>query len=183
MSNPAYTDTARFLANPSASLSPDLEHSPAWNRREFPQSTNRPASNSRPDPASAQRHRSYSSSSGPASFKQKILSQTSSLQTRAVRFYTSLSTLQKVLLTAGSVLVLVLGILFLVFNERIFGALEPVAERWRETRGAWLILWFATFVVSFPPLIGYSSCVTLAGFVFGVGPGYVFSFACLNGSS
>jgi len=79
--------------------------------------------------------------------------------------------LQQVLVVVGGLSLFVLGLLFLIYNERIFAALEPVAKRWRELRGGWLILWFATFVVSFPPLIGYSSCVTLAGFVFGVGPG------------
>jgi hypothetical protein len=31
------------------------------------------------------------------------------------------------------------------------------------------------FVVSFPPLIGYSSLLTIAGFVYGFPNGYVFS--------
>lgn len=65
-----------------------------------------------------------------------------------------------------------LGILFLVYNEKIFGALAPFAKRWRDIPFGWSILWAATFVVSFPPLIGYSSCVTLAGFVFGVWKGW-----------
>ena len=74
---------------------------------------------------------------------------------------------QKVVLTIAGIATIVLGILLLVYNERIFAALEPFAKKWRDMTGGWLILWAATFVVSFPPLIGYSSCVTLSGFVYG----------------
>lgn len=77
---------------------------------------------------------------------------------------------------AGAVLgivAIVLGILLLIYNERIFAALEPFAKKWRDLPFGWLILWAATFVVSFPPLIGYSTCVTLAGFVYGFPNGYV----------
>jgi hypothetical protein len=65
------------------------------------------------------------------------------------------------------IITIVLGVLLLVYNERIFAALEPWAKKWRDLPGGWLILWAATFVVSFPPLIGYSSCVTLSGFIWG----------------
>ena len=89
------------------------------------------------------------------------------LQKRFSRF----TPLQRILLVVAGAVAVVLGILFLVFNERIFGALAPVAKKWRGLRGGWCILWAATFVVSFPPLIGYSMCVTLAGFVYGVPKG------------
>jgi len=72
---------------------------------------------------------------------------------------------------AGSVVVgiitIVLAILFLVFSERIFAWLEPVAEKWKNLKGGWLILWFMCFTTAFPPVIGYSTCLTLAGFVYG----------------
>jgi hypothetical protein len=47
------------------------------------------------------------------------------------------------------------------------------AKGWRHITAGWLILWALTFVVSFPPLIGYSSCVGLGGFVYGFPNGYV----------
>jgi hypothetical protein len=62
----------------------------------------------------------------------------------------------------------VLGILFLVFNEKIFGALVPVAVKWRSLRAGWLIAWAFTFICAFPPVIGYSTSVTVAGFVYGL---------------
>jgi hypothetical protein len=61
----------------------------------------------------------------------------------------------------------VLGILFLVFNEKIFAWLEPLAEKWENLRGGWLILWAMIFTTAFPPVIGYSTCMTISGFVFG----------------
>ena len=38
---------------------------------------------------------------------------------------------------------------------------------------AWLVLWALIFTVSFPPLIGYSSLLTIAGFVYGFPNGFV----------
>ena len=81
--------------------------------------------------------------------------------------YDRLTLVQKIVLSLAGVATIVLGILLLVYNERIFAAMEPFAKKWRDLTGGWLILWAATFVVSFPPLIGYSSCVTLSGFVYG----------------
>ena len=59
------------------------------------------------------------------------------------------------------------AILFLIFSEAIFAWLEPVAEKWKNLSGGWLILWAMTFATAFPPVIGYSTCLTLAGFVYG----------------
>ena len=61
----------------------------------------------------------------------------------------------------------VVGLLFLVYNEKIFAWLEPVAEKLKKQRGGWLIIWALTFMTAFPPVIGYSTCVTAAGFVYG----------------
>lgn len=68
---------------------------------------------------------------------------------------------------------IVVTVLFFVFSEKIFAWLEPIAQSWRETNGGWLILWAMTFATAFPPVIGYSTCLTLAGFVYGFPHGYV----------
>lgn len=103
--------------------------------------------------------------------QERFLNESGKLSRKAQQQFYRFTPLQRVLLILAGVTALVLGILFLVFNERIFGALAPVAKKWRDLRGGWSILWAATFLVSFPPLIGYSSCVTLAGFVYGVPKG------------
>lgn len=78
-----------------------------------------------------------------------------------------MSPAQLALSVVVGILVIVLSILFLVFSERIFAWLEPVAEKWKNLRGGWLIIWAMTFATAFPPVIGYSTCLTLAGFVYG----------------
>lgn len=93
---------------------------------------------------------------------------------RVLAQYNKFSPLQKVLFFAGSFVIATLGILFLVYNESIFAKLMPVAKKWRDVSGGWLVLWALIFTVSFPPLIGYSSLLTVAGFVYGFPNGYVF---------
>jgi hypothetical protein len=96
------------------------------------------------------------------------------LQRQAWKQYNRLTPLQRAAAIILGVTSVVIGILFLVYNEKIFGYLEPVAKKWRDIPAGWLILWCLTFLVSFPPLIGYSSCVTIAGFVYGFPNGYAF---------
>jgi len=110
---------------------------------------------------------SLSISQRPKSFRARFIRKARALHRHADHHYRQLSLIQRSLLIAAGVVTLVLGVLFLIFNEKIFGMLEPMAEKWRDLPGGWIILWIATFVVSFPPLIGYSSCVTAAGFVWG----------------
>ena len=94
-----------------------------------------------------------------------------------------LSPLQRAGLTVTGILTLVLGILFLIYNQTVFAKLGPAAEKWRNLRAGWIILWFMTFFVSFPPLIGYSSCVTIAGFVFGMKGWFIVATATVAGST
>lgn len=97
--------------------------------------------------------------------------------------YNRMTPLQRVLAGLLLIAINVLGLLFLIFNEKIFGFLEPYAERWKHTTGGWTILWALTFMTAFPPLIGYSTCGTLAGFVYGVGEGWlIYASATVAGS-
>ena len=95
------------------------------------------------------------------------------MQRRGLEQYNKLSRVQKVLFSVGGIVVFVLSILFLVYNEQLFGALLPYAKKWRDVTAGWLVLWALIFVVSFPPLIGYSSLLTIAGFVYGFPNGFV----------
>jgi hypothetical protein len=101
--------------------------------------------------------RTPSQHNGQQSMRQKIMTNYDNLARRVLDQYNKLTPLQKVLFFSGSVVAAVLGILFLVYNETIFGKLLPVAKKWRDVRAGWLILWMLIFTVSFPPLIGYSS--------------------------
>lgn len=64
------------------------------------------------------------------------------------------------------------GILFLIFHSQIFQALDPLAKRWREQRGGWAILFILIVLSAFPPLLGYSTCMTLAGLIYGFPNGW-----------
>jgi len=104
--------------------------------------------------------------------RDKLINHAEKLQRRVMSTVRKMTLLQRILSVLGLVVVATLGILFLVFNERIFGWLEPFAERWKKTTGGWTILWALTFVAAFPPMIGYSTCGTTAGFVYGIWEGW-----------
>ncbi|CAI6282150.1 unnamed protein product [Periconia digitata] len=103
---------------------------------------------------------------------------------RVITQYNRLTPVQKILVWAGGITSFVLGILFMVYNERIFHALRPAAKKWHDVPGGWLVLWALIFVVSFPPLIGYSTLLTIAGFVYGFPNGwFIAATATVAGST
>lgn len=102
---------------------------------------------------------------------------------KLLRAFFRLTPLQQAGLVFLNIVLAVGFILFWVYNERIFAYLKPGAEKWRALPGGWLILWFMTFFVSFPPMIGYSSCVTIAGFVWGMYGWFIVASATLVGST
>lgn len=84
-----------------------------------------------------------------------------------LRGYLALSPLQRLLFVLATLTSLALSILFLVYSPRIFTSLSPIAHSWREAPLGWLPIWLAVFVAAFPPVIGYSTANTVAGFVYG----------------
>lgn len=150
-----YSSTARALALPvSPQPSPLANHNPhppPWTRRRSSQSLGR----NQPSRALG------------AGFTNQLMDNAEKLQRKLYSTVKKLTPVQRGLAVVAAVIVVVVGILFLVFNERIFAWLEPFAESWKNLRGGWLILWAMTFTTAFPPIIGYSTCVTIAGFVYG----------------
>ncbi|KAF2132700.1 hypothetical protein P153DRAFT_309274 [Dothidotthia symphoricarpi CBS 119687] len=164
---PASDYNARALALPID----DEERGPApsWSRRSTTASFARNSS---------------ASQRGRSSMRHRVMDSYSKLSRRVTGQYNKLSPTQKVLVVVGGITAVVLGILFMIFNERIFGKLLPVAKRWRDVRGGWLVLWGLIFTVSFPPLIGYSSLLTIAGFVYGFPNGwFIAASATIVGST
>jgi hypothetical protein len=152
---------ARALALPiDYDESPERGNSPIWSRRS----------------ASFRRNGSPYSRQ-PQSRIRKFMDQCEQLNRKFMKQYDKLTPVKKALFIIGGITMFILTILFLVFNERIFKKLVPVAEKWREIPGGWLILWFLMFAVSFPPLIGHGSLLTIAGFVYGFPNGFVLSSA------
>lgn len=99
------------------------------------------------------------------------------------RIWYTLTPLQQAGLLLLNLVLLVLTVLFVVYNRAIFAWLAPLAQKWRALPGGWIILWLMTFFVSFPPMVGYSSCVTIAGFVFGMRGWFVMATATVLGST
>ncbi|KAK5958187.1 Tlg2-vesicle protein [Knufia fluminis] len=118
-----------------------------------------------------------------AEIRDEIINNAEKIQRKFMATYNRMTPLQRILAGLLLIIINVLGLLFLIFNEKIFGFLEPYAERWKHTTGGWTILWALTFMTAFPPLIGYSTCGTLAGFVYGVGEGWlIYASATVAGS-
>jgi len=166
-----YKSTAKALAvpiSPMTSPSPELQaNRPPWSR-----STSSRQHNLNP----------YSKSTN-SSFKAQVLRTVDILQRRVRSTFNKLSLIQKVLVIAALIGLNVFGILFLVYNEKIFGALAPVAKGWRDIKGGWIILWMLTFISAFPPLIGYSTIVTISGFIYGFPNGwFIVGSATIAGS-
>lgn len=149
-----YNSTARALALPvSPPRSPNISHQntrASWTRSS--------QSLTRNSQAHGRRRSSFIDSS---------LNSVESLWRRLFKTVEGMTPIQLALSVVAGLVTITLAILFLVFSERIFAWLQPVAEKWKNLRGGWLILWALTFVTAFPPVIGYSTCLTLAGFVYG----------------
>lgn len=98
-------------------------------------------------------------------------------------WYLRLPFLQQALLALAGLVLGVLGILALVYTGAFFDWLGPVAEKWRQLPGGWLINFAMVFVTSFPPVIGYATATTVAGFVWGFPWGWpIAAAACTLGS-
>lgn len=191
-----YESAARTLSMP---ISPGSERSPSspgatspnstppWVRRESQQSqSQQPARQSHARRLS----RPYSRSSQQQNDGQhlplgaRLLRTSTTLMNRGIRLAESLSPVQRALAAAAGLVLLVITVLLLAYSHRIFGALKPVAEGWRDLRGGWVIVWLMTFATAFPPVIGYSSTITVAGFVFGFPGGWpIVASATVAGSA
>ncbi|KAI8055682.1 hypothetical protein BDF22DRAFT_740977 [Syncephalis plumigaleata] len=72
---------------------------------------------------------------------------------------------------------LVIGVLFLVYFKDLLPVLERLAE-WLRSHGIWGLLLLASLIclTGFPFMPGYSTLVTMSGFVFGVPLGFLTAF-------
>ncbi|CAJ2501815.1 Uu.00g046680.m01.CDS01 [Anthostomella pinea] len=106
------------------------------------------------------------------SLGQRITQTSLSILNKLLKLFYSLTPVQRVLAIVAGVAALALGIVFLVFSHKIFSALAPVAKGWRALPGGWILVFLITSLAAFPPMIGYSSCITIAGIVYGFPGGW-----------
>lgn len=147
-----YNSTARALALPVSPPRSPLAHQttqPPWTRRRTSHSLPR-------NPARRG-----------TGFRDKTINNIERVWRQAFKTVEKMTPVQIILAAMVGIVTIVLTILFLVFSGRIFAWLEPVAYKWKNLKGGWLILWAMTFATAFPPVIGYSTCLTLAGFIYG----------------
>jgi uncharacterized membrane protein YdjX (TVP38/TMEM64 family) len=86
--------------------------------------------------------------------------------------YRAMTLLQRVLAVIALIIVGILGVLFLIYNHQVYEWLKPIADKWRDIPGGWLILFSIIFVCAFPPVIGYSTALTISGFLYGFPNGW-----------
>lgn len=163
-----YTSAARSLAQPLSSRS----SSPSPNRTSpIPPRTRRSAS---PDQSRRNRRTSWQRinpepprASRCAHRATQLLVEGQKLRRHGMKQFKKLARWQQIGAILLSAILLLCSILFLVFNERIFAWLVPFAKGWRAMTAGWVISFIFTFICAFPPVIGYSMSLTVAGFVFG----------------
>ncbi|KAK8139889.1 hypothetical protein PG984_001012 [Apiospora sp. TS-2023a] len=184
-----YASTAQALSLP---ISPIGTPSPTTGRAEFISSPTSPSQQQPPQrpPPWVRPTRANSSAtrlSGTTSFARRgnsnngehqplgarILRASGNAMNWVLRMYSRLTFWQQMAASAAGVGVLVLGVVFLIFSHRIFAWLTPFAQGWRDLPGGWLIIWLMTFGCAFPPMIGYSTTITIAGLVRTVFSSYV----------
>ncbi|KAF5369999.1 hypothetical protein D9758_001142 [Tetrapyrgos nigripes] len=73
--------------------------------------------------------------------------------------------------------------IIIITPARIFQALYDFADKLASLRFGWLILATALVAVSFPPLIGHTTLVTLCGFAYGMKGFAIASTASIFGSA
>ncbi|KAL2005618.1 hypothetical protein VTN00DRAFT_10111 [Thermoascus crustaceus] len=92
--------------------------------------------------------------------------------------------LQKAGAILAALAAIALGLAFLFFTGKVFIWLRPLAEKWENSKLAAFILWMCVFGVSFPPLVGWSTFGTVAGFLFGIWKGWlIYASATVIGST
>ncbi|KLU82059.1 hypothetical protein MAPG_01138, partial [Magnaporthiopsis poae ATCC 64411] len=96
-----------------------------------------------------------------------VIRTVSSLSRQLWTIFLRLPRIQQAAIVVAAISVPIFSVLFLLYSHAIFTWLGPVAKAWRDLPGGWLIIWVMAFASAFPPMIGYSTSMTLAGMVYG----------------
>ncbi|KAK9317485.1 hypothetical protein V1522DRAFT_398168 [Lipomyces starkeyi] len=94
------------------------------------------------------------------------------LRQRIREYVATIPVRQKIFGGALLVFLGTLALLLLIFHRRVFGFIMPICESWSNMRGGVFLLFLLISVTSFPPVIGYTSAVTIAGMVYGIWEGW-----------
>ncbi|CAI7675913.1 unnamed protein product [Penicillium palitans] len=143
-----------------------------------------PSSDAHPPWSRAGRQSSGRLSGQATSYREQIIQRGTELYVRMNTIWEGMTTLKKIGTVFAALFVGASGIAFMVFTGKLFIWLGPVAEKWETSWLAAFILWLCVFFVSFPPLVGWSTFGTVAGFIFGVWKGWlIYASATILGST
>lgn len=120
---------------------------------------------------SRRRDSSWSTTSQATTARDQLIDKGKALYRKAYERWGQMTLWQKIGFYAASLALGALGIGFLLLTGKLFIWLGPVAERWERSPLAAFVLWLCVFFVSFPPLVGWSTFGTVAGFIFGIWKG------------
>lgn len=106
------------------------------------------------------------------------------LYKHARELYESFSPIKKALMLIGAGCMAIGGIIFIIFHNEFFALLVAFSKKWKEMPGGGILMFLSIFVISFPPLIGYSTLSSLIGMMYGFPWGWPFLvLATLVGST
>ena len=96
-----------------------------------------------------------------------LQSATQSFFIKSWDFYYRQSPLRRVLVLFATTVCLALGVVFIIFHNKVFELLLWFANSWRGLKTGPLIMFALITLISFPPLIGYSALSSLCGMMYG----------------
>lgn len=146
-----YQSAAEALAVSPSRASPSP---PPWSRSAGAGSNRRRLSSATP-------------SRGQKSLPRRMWDSYNQLNNQVLKAFFRLSPMGRAVAILAAVLGWVVLILMAVYSHKFFEWLRPIAKSWREMPAGWLIIFGFVFLTSFPPVIGYSTANTIAGFVYG----------------
>ncbi|ANZ77830.1 BA75_04556T0 [Komagataella pastoris] len=79
---------------------------------------------------------------------------------------------KKALIVSNMIVLSALGVLALVYHERLLSVLQSMGTGIKDLKYGWLMLFGLVYTVAFPPLIGYAMLSTLCGMVYGISFGW-----------
>jgi ABC-type dipeptide/oligopeptide/nickel transport system permease component len=109
-----------------------------------------------------------------AGFRDRTINQALSVYRGVLKHWSKMTVIQKILAALAALLLAGLGVGAMILAGQIFVWLGPKAEQWERSPLAYILLWISVILVSFPPMVGWTTIGTVAGFLFGFWKGYAF---------
>jgi hypothetical protein len=111
-----------------------------------------------------------------ASLRDQVSNLVQTVRRRTAQRWDKLSIWQRILAVFSVVLTIGLSVGLMVLTGKIFIWIRPMADKWEHETLPYIVVWLCIIVVSFPPLIGWTTLGTISGLIFGFWKGYVTSF-------